>query len=188
MVFNRKEILAKKERNEAYGQLAILLFFLFFFGFAENYLFFEICFYLYLILGLVAIYAVFKNEYTNIKRFVILLFLLIVIFPLTHDFLFRFTNNNYAINEDYLNHRKREISKALIDYNDTNELLLIANTLPSNILNLIYDDKLIGKRYAYKNGSVLIAPELIGSDARDRDRRPYYKIEFFDLKSIKKAT
>lgn len=187
MVFNRKQIIDKKERNELYGILTICALFIFFFGFAEYYLIFQISFYLYLILIIGLIYVLFKSHYNNIKRFIVFLFLLIVVFPLIHDLLFRFTNNNYAFNEDYLNHRKKEISNTLLDYNDTDELLLISNTLPSDILNLVYDDKLIGKRYHYQNGSVLIAPELIGSDIRDRDRQPYYRIEFYDLKSQKSA-
>lgn len=187
MAFNRKEILAKKERNEIYQMFAILISFMFFLIFAEYHLVYQIAFYIYLIIISIYIYAIFKNNYNNIKRFACFLFLLIVVFPLMHDILFRLTKNNYAFNEDYLNHRRSEISNILTEYNDTNELLLISNTLPPHILNLIYDEKLIGKRYHYKNGSVLIAPELIDFDAREIDHRKNYTIEFYDLKSKKQA-
>lgn len=185
MVFNRKEIIEKKDRIEIYGMLGVFILYLFFLGFAEYSLVYQIAFYAYLIIILVFIFKLFKNHFYNIKRFILLLFLLIIIFPLTHDILFRLTKNNYAFNADYLNHKKREISNSLLDYNDTNELHLISKTLPSNILNLVFKDNLIGKRYYYINGFVLIAPELIGSDARDIDRRTNYNIEFYNLKSKK---
>lgn len=186
--FNRKNILDKKDRNEFYGMFTIGILMVIFFGCMEYYLLFQIIFYVYLILLVIIVYAQYKRKYNNIKQFCCLLFLLVIVFPVTHDLLFRFTKNNYTLSEDYLNHKKNEISNSLLEYNDTDQLLIISNSLPSNILNLVYKESLIGKRYHYKNGSVLIAPELIGSDVRDRDRRPNYRIDFYNLKAIKMAS
>ena len=157
--------------------------------FSENLFYLKIAFYLLLLFLLIISYQKSRETYNNSSVFFLLCGLLFIVYPLAHETLFKYTNNNYVFSEDYLKHTKNEISSTLINYNDVNELMKISNNLPKKIQNLEITDSLVGKRYNYNKGFLIIEPGLIGMRPQDRERRyQFYNIEFYNTNSINTAT
>ncbi|WP_294958440.1 hypothetical protein [uncultured Flavobacterium sp.] len=149
--------------------------------FLEDSTFFNITFYIILFSAILILYNNYVIIYENVSLFFLLSILIFIIFPLTHQALFKYTDNNYTFSEDYLKHKKKEISFQLNDYNDVNTLIKISNKLPSSIQNLKIVDSLIGKRYYYKGGFLIIDPGSAGMRPQDRERNfQFYNILFYD--------
>ncbi|MEL1239769.1 hypothetical protein [Flavobacterium flavipallidum] len=151
--------------------------------------FFNISFYLILFLIIGVLFIKYSSIYNNTSLFFLLCTFLFIIFPLSHEILFKYTSNNYTFSEDYLKHRKREITLQLDDYKDVNKLIKISKELPTKIQNLSIVDSLIGKKYHYKSGFFIIDPESIGMRPQDRERDyQFYDVIFYDKNSKKTAS
>lgn len=181
----------KKENDYSLtGTLLFILIYRFFILiFLEESIFFNSLFYLILLLFLGVLFFKYHNKYNNISLFLLLCNLIFVVFPLSHEVLFKYRTNNYTFSEDYLKHSKKEISLKLNDYKDVATLIKISNEFPSKIQNLSIVDSLIGKRYYYKSGFFIIDPGSVGIRPQDRERDyQFYDIVFYNKNAKKIAT
>lgn len=181
----------KKENDYSLtGTLLFILIYRFFILiFLEESIFFNSLFYLILLLFLGVLFFKYHNKYNNISLFLLLCNLIFVVFPLSHEVLFKYRTNNYTFSEDYLKHSKKEISLKLNDYKDVATLIKTSNEFPSKIQNLSIVDSLIGKRYYYKSGFFIIDPGSVGIRPQDRERDyQFYDIVFYNKNAKKIAT
>lgn len=147
---------------------------------------FNIIFYVILTTALFVTYIKYVEFYNNIFYIFFLSLLLLVIFPICHEILYNNTQNNYTYNEDFLNYKKKETTLKLEKFKDVDKLIKISNLLPVEIQNKKIEDTLIGKKFNYKNGHLVIASGLIGRRPKSRDRNfMNYDIEFYNQNSIK---
>ncbi|TDW48833.1 hypothetical protein EV144_103350 [Flavobacterium sp. 270] len=175
----------EKDYSTSIPILFILIYRVFIVIFTEESTFFNITFYLILSFTLIVLCIQNISKYNNILTFFCVCGLTFVLFPISHEALFKYTSNNYTSSEDYLTHTKKEITLKLEEYKDVDTLIKIANRLPPKIQNLKIIDSIIGKRYYYKNGSLIVEPGLAGMHPQDRERDYlYYDIAFYNKNSI----
>lgn len=178
----RKTEQTKSDDHSLIGTLLfILVYRIIIIIFLEDSTFFNITFYIILFSVILVLHNKYVYAYENVSLFFLLCILIFIVFPLTHQALFKYTENNYTFSEDYLKHKKKEILLQLDDYKDVNALMGISNKLPLSIQNLKIVDSLIGKRYYYKGGFLIIDPGSVGMRPQDRERDfQYYNILFYN--------
>ncbi|KAF2509460.1 hypothetical protein EYY60_13870 [Flavobacterium zhairuonense] len=128
--------------------------------YSENGFFVKILFYILLIASIILIYKSARKTFNNVLPFIVVLSFLIIIFPLIHDCLIK-EKNNYALNEDYINHKRIETELKLRYYQDVDLLLAYTEKLPLKIRQLRCDDSLTNKKLSFNIGYLIISPEKI---------------------------
>lgn len=126
--------------------------------YSENEFFVKILFYILLITSIILIYKSARKTFNNTVPFIVVLSFLTIIFPLIHDCLIK-EKNNYALNEDYINHKRIEAELKLRNYQDVDLLLAYTEKLPLNIKQLRCDDSLTNKKLSFKIGYIIISAE-----------------------------
>lgn len=183
----RDKLKAKKEIRMNIQMLLLAFFFNFFLIIFDNSILFAFGFYISLIMTLF-VCLVILQKFQNIKLFFKLSLLVIVIFPLFHEMLFRYTKNNYEYSDEYLNHIKYNVGNALIEHKNDDVLIEYIKSLPKTIR----DTSLLGiheeMKFNNKNGYIIIDPHepkgLVGGGIP----RPKTDIIFYNSDSIKIAT
>jgi hypothetical protein len=96
-------------------------------------------------------YKVYRIAYENIGRLSVFIFLVMVLFPLSHYVIFKIDYKNYTFNKDYLEHKSREIDQELNFYNDLDSLLLVAKIIPKETLLNNNIKEIIGDTLKFKD-------------------------------------
>ncbi len=116
----------------------------------------SVVFLLALIKLLNVIYNKYKNKYNNVKYYLILLWLILIIFPLSHYACYYYDKDYYTLNQEYLIHNKdkSELELTKINKNINIDSLLI--TLPKYILEKKISNNLINKDIKYSNYTIKV--------------------------------
>lgn len=155
----------------------------------ENSVELQFLFYFAISLVLYSIYTHIKSTYKNTITLFIISSLLLIIFPILHETIFRNTDDNYTFSTDYLNHKKKDALIQLKNYNDVEELINISKLLPMEVRNIKYDDSLVGKMFFYKTGKLIYAKKLVDIKPQDRDHyNQSFEIDFINKYSNKTSS
>ena len=154
--------------------------------FSENNIFNLILFYFIIASEITLIYLCFKNYY-NIKKFFLISLIVIIIFPLLHHVLFKYTSDNYTFNQEYLSYTKHQTSKLLDKHKGESDQYKILETLPKSIKEkwLIREHNTI--QISHSDGYILIDSNQPKSLSGGGLPIPKPSVEFYNKQSKKIA-
>lgn len=156
--------------------------------YSENEFFLKILFYVFLIASIILIYRSARKKFNNTVPFIVVLSFLIIIFPLLHDRLIT-EKNNYALNEDYINHKRIETELKLKNYQDLDLLIAYTEKLPLKIKQLRCDDSLTNKKLSFNIGYIIISAEKIihytGGGGGIKNRPKTFYVNFYNNQDLK---
>lgn len=156
--------------------------------YSENEFFLKILFYVLLSASIILIHRSARKKFDNTVPFVVVLSFLIIIFPLLHDRLIT-EKNNYALNEDYINHKRIETELKLKNYQDVDLLLAYTEKLPLKIKQLKCDDSLTNKKLIFNIGYIIISAEKIinytGGGGGIKNPPKIFYVNFYNNQDLK---
>lgn len=103
-----------------------------------------------------ALYNKYKNKYNNVKYYIILLWLILIIFPLSHYACYYYDKDNYTLNQEYLIHNKNKRELELTKINKSINIDTLLITLPKYILEKKISNSLINKNIKYNNYTIKV--------------------------------
>jgi len=102
------------------------------------------------------IYNKYKNKYNNVKYYVILLWLILIIFPLSHYACYSYDKDYYTLNQEYLIHNQDKSELELTKINKSINIDSLLITLPKYILEKKISNNLINKNIKYSNYTIKV--------------------------------
>jgi len=122
-------------------------------------------------------------RYNNILKFYFISLIVIIIFPLVHQVLFRYTYDNYVFNEEYLIHTKHQTAILLAKNRSEKKLFKILETLPKNIKEKYLFHENFTSKIPNNDGYILIDSNRPNSITAGGIARPKPAVEFYDRNS-----